>query len=263
MDQRPGGILPSNVDTLEAAETTQRKPRRNLVVPILCLLIAAGLGALVMLLFTSSQTPPRPVAQPTSVPPGGSASASTPVAQQVPGQQVPGQQSQGQGQGQPLGQSGRQPRTLTAPMPINGISCDALESTIFHIHVHLAVFFDQDEQVIPFGVGIGEPWEVENSPAGPFVVDGLCFYWIHTHTEDGVVHIESPVRRTFKLGDFFAIWEQPLSATQVGPKQGQVIAYVNGDKVTTNPEDIPLLEHSQIQLDVGADVAPYPFDFQD
>ena len=248
MDQRPSGILPSNVDTLETAEATQRKPRRNLVVPILCLLVAAGLGALVMLLFTSSQTPPpRPVAQPTSAP--AASSAPTPVSQQPPAQN------------QPQAQAQRQPRALSAPMPINGISCDALESTIFHIHVHLAVFFDQDEQLIPFGVGIGEPWEVENSPAGPFVVDGLCFYWIHTHTEDGVVHIESPVRRTFTLGDFFAIWEQPLSATQVGPKQGQVIAYVNGDKVTTNPEDIPLVQHAQIQLDVGADVPPYVFDF--
>jgi hypothetical protein len=247
MDQRPGGILPSNVETVEAAETNQRKPRRNLVVPILCLLVAAALGALVMLLFTSSQATPRPVAQPTSAP--AAASAPTPVAQQPPAQS------------QTQGQTARHPRAVSAPMPINGISCDALESTIFHIHVHLAVFFNQDEQQIPLGIGIGEPWQVEDSPDGPFVVDGLCFYWIHTHTEDGVVHIESPVRRTFTLGDFFAIWEQPLSATQVGPKQGQVIAYVNGDKVTTNPEDIPLVQHAQIQLDVGADVPPYSFDF--
>jgi hypothetical protein len=251
MEQRPGGgILPSNVDSLEAAEAPRRKPRRNIVVPILCLLVAAGLGALVMLLFTTSQTPPpRPVvAQPTSAP-----AATNPATPQT--------QSQAQTQPQAQGQTARQPRAVSAPLPINGISCDALESTIFHIHVHLAVFFDQDEQAIPFGIGIGEPWQVENSPAGPFVVDGLCFYWIHTHTEDGVVHIESPVRRTFTLGDFFAIWEQPLSATQVGPKQGQVIAYVNGDKVTTHPEDIPLLQHAQIQLDVGADVPPYSFDF--
>ena len=183
-------------------------------------------------------------------------------SQMAQGQQ--GQQGQGQGQSPGQGQAqGQRPRAIGVPMPVNGISCDALESTIFHIHVHLAVFFDQDEQLIPFGIGIGEPWQVEDSPDGPFVTDGLCFYWIHTHTEDGVVHIESPIRRTFTLGDFFAVWEQPLSATQVGPKQGQVISYVNGDKVQTAPQDIPLLQHTQIQLDVGADVPPYSFDFPD
>ena len=241
MDQRPGGILPSNVDQLSTAEAAQRKPRRNLVVPILCLLVAAGLGALVMLLFTSSQPSAQPAPRAT-LPPAPTA-APTPLNQQT--------------QGQPQSK----PRAITAPMPINGISCDALESTIFHIHVHLAVFFDEDEQLIPFGIGIGEPWQVETSPAGPFVTDGLCFYWIHTHTEDGIVHVESPVRRTFTLGDFFAIWEQPLSANQVGPKQGPVIVYVNGDKVTTAPQDIELVQHLQIQLDVGVDVPPYFFDF--
>lgn len=149
-----------------------------------------------------------------------------------------------------------------APSPaINGISCDALESTLFHIHVHLAVFFDQEEQLVPFGIGIAQPWQVSDSDEGPFVDDGACFYWIHTHTEDGIIHIESPVRRTFTLGDFFAIWQQSLSTTQVGPRQGQVIVYVNGQRDQTNPPDIRLLAHQRIQLDVGADVPPYQFDF--
>jgi hypothetical protein len=149
-----------------------------------------------------------------------------------------------------------------APLPpINDISCDALESTIFHIHVHLAIFVNGNEELIPFGVGIGQPWQVQDSEEGPFVTDGSCFYWIHTHTQDGVIHIESPVRRIFNLGDFFAIWQQPLSATQVGPIQGQVIVYVNGMRDETNPSDIRLLPHQRIQLDVGQDVPPYDFDF--
>jgi hypothetical protein len=151
----------------------------------------------------------------------------------------------------------------SAPLPdVNGISCDALESTLLHIHVHLAVFFDGAEQQIPLGIGIGQPWQVSDSAAGPFVVDGSCFYWLHTHTETGVVHIESPVRRTFTLGDFFAIWQEPLSAMQVGPAQGPVIAYVNGTRNTDpDPGNIALTQHAQIQLDVGQDVPPYVFDF--
>jgi hypothetical protein len=144
---------------------------------------------------------------------------------------------------------------------VNGISCDALEATIFHIHAHVAIFVNGAEQVIPFGVGIGQPWQVSDSAEGPFVDDGTCFYWLHTHTEDGVVHIESPVRRTFTLGDFFAVWQVPLSANQMGPIQGSVIAYVNGSKVDGDPSDIPLTQHAQIQLDSGQDVAPYVFRF--
>jgi len=152
--------------------------------------------------------------------------------------------------------------SAATPLPdVNGISCDALESTIFHIHVHLAIFVDGQEQLVPLGVGIGQPWQVEDSAEGPFVTDGSCFYWIHTHTEDGVVHIESPVRRRFTLGDFFAIWQVPLSATQVGPAQGPVITYVNGSRDDRNPSDIPLLSHERIQLNVGGDVPPYVFDF--
>ncbi|MGI9146591.1 MAG: hypothetical protein ACR2IK_08625 [Chloroflexota bacterium] len=157
--------------------------------------------------------------------------------------------------------SGRTP-LAAAPLPlVNGVPCDMLESTIFHIHAHLALFVDGQEQVVPFGVGIGQPWQVSDSGEGPFVTGGACFYWIHTHTQDGVVHIESPIRRSFTLGDFFAIWHQPLSSTQMGPLQGAIIAYVNGQRVDTNPADIRLLPHERIQLDMGQDVPPAGFDF--
>jgi hypothetical protein len=144
---------------------------------------------------------------------------------------------------------------------INGISCDMLEGTIVHIHAHLAIFVDGQEIQVPLGVGIGQPWQVTSSDEGPFVVDGSCFYWLHTHTEDGIIHVEAPVRRPFSLGDFFAIWGQPLSGNQVGPAQGQVIVYVNGQRDSTNPPDITLLPHERIQLDVDTDVPPYQFDF--
>jgi hypothetical protein len=232
-DQRPSGILPSNVDTLPTPEA--RRARRAPVGWLLVAILTFVLGIALTLILTA----PR----------GGS----TP---QGPQQQPAASTVQSQPQG------ARQQVAVGAPLPaVNGISCDALESTIFHIHLHLAVFFDDQEQSIPYGIGIGQPWQVTGTDEGPFVDDGACFYWIHTHTEDGIIHIESPVRRSFTLGDFFAVWQQPLSATQVGPKQGQVITYVNGQRDSTNPPDIRLLPHQRIQLDVGADVPPYQFDF--
>ncbi len=55
---------------------------------------------------------------------------------------------------------------------------------------------------------------------------GTCFYWLHVHTTDGIVHIESPSKtQGFTLGQFFDIWGVPLSSTQVGPATGKVTVF--------------------------------------
>ena len=61
----------------------------------------------------------------------------------------------------------------------------------------------------------GAPRQVQNTANGPFVAAGACFYWLHTHTPDGVIRIESPEPMPFTLDQFFDIWQQPLTARQV------------------------------------------------
>ena len=103
---------------------------------------------------------------------------------------------------------------------------------------------------VPAGVGI--PGAVgQHTAGGIFITSGSCFYWLHTHAADGIIHIESPVHRTYTLGNFFAEWGQPLGAAQVGPAKGRVTAIYNGEIYRGNPADIPLTAHAQIQLDVG------------
>jgi hypothetical protein len=75
--------------------------------------------------------------------------------------------------------------------------------------------------------------------------------WLHTHSADGIMHTESPIKRTYTLGDFFDIWGQPLSRRRVGPARGSVTGLFNGRVFTGDPREIPLLAHAQIQLDVG------------
>jgi hypothetical protein len=74
---------------------------------------------------------------------------------------------------------------------------------------------------------------------------------LHTHAADGIVHIESPVNRTFTLGEFFDVWGQPLGRRRVGRAYGAVTAFSNGHVVTGDPRKIPLRAHSQIELEVG------------
>lgn len=151
--------------------------------------------------------------------------------------------------------------TAATGQTVDGIQCQANEQVVYHIHAHLAVFVQGAARTIPEGIGIPPPRQVEQTPDGPFVVAGKCYYWLHSHTPDGIIHIESPTQQIYTLGNYFDLWQQPLSATQVGPATGTVIAYVNGQRYTGDIRSIPLNVHALIQLDVGTDVAPKPFTF--
>jgi hypothetical protein len=125
----------------------------------------------------------------------------------------------------------------------------------------LTVFVDGAPRRIPYGVGIAGA-QTSQTPVGPYVGGGNCFYWLHTHAADGIIHIESPIERTFTLGDFFDVWGQKLGPAQVGPSTGAVTAIYNGRVYRGNPRDIPLTAHAQIQLEVGAPlVAPVAVTF--
>jgi hypothetical protein len=148
----------------------------------------------------------------------------------------------------------------TSPV-VDGIQCLGNEQLLFHIHAHLTVFVDGAPRRIPYGVGIAGP-QTSQTPVGPYVGGGTCFYWLHTHAADGIIHIESPIQRTFTLGDFFDVWGQKLGPAQVGPSTGAVTAIYNGHVYRGNPRDIPLTAHAQIQLELGAPlVAPVAVTF--
>jgi hypothetical protein len=140
--------------------------------------------------------------------------------------------------------------TVASGKTVDGISCNSSEQLVYHIHAHLTVFVNGAARRVPAAIGIPGA-QAENTPTGPFIASGSCFYWLHTHAADGIIHIESPVHRTYTLGNFFDIWGQPLSAGQVGPAHGPVTALYNGRVYQGNPRGIPLEKHAQIQLEVG------------
>ncbi|MHB8453056.1 MAG: hypothetical protein ACYDAQ_21770, partial [Mycobacteriales bacterium] len=83
--------------------------------------------------------------------------------------------------------------TAATGQPVDGISCSASEQVLFHIHAHLAVYVNGVDKLIPYGIGIVPPLGIQQSGGAPFVVSGKCFYWLHSHTQDGIIHIESPI----------------------------------------------------------------------
>jgi hypothetical protein len=133
---------------------------------------------------------------------------------------------------------------------VDGIRCQTNEQTIFHIHAHLTVLVNGSPRQVPAAIGIPGA-SAQNTAQGTFINGGNCFYWLHTHAADGIVHIESPIRRTYTLGDFFDEWGQPLSPDQAGTAQGHVTVIYNGKLYQGNPRDVPLNAHAQIQVEVG------------
>ena len=151
--------------------------------------------------------------------------------------------------------------TAATGRPVDQISCQTSEQTLFHIHAHLAIFVNGKARQVPAAIGVPGP-QAQQTPNGPFIATGTCFYWLHTHAADGIIHIESPVQRTYTLGDFFDEWGQPLGPAQAGPAAGRVVALYDGKVYRGSPRDIPLTAHAQIQLDVGDPlIAPQPVTF--
>jgi hypothetical protein len=139
---------------------------------------------------------------------------------------------------------------------VDGIQCQSAEQVAYHIHAHLSVFDHGSPRPIPLGIGIVKP-VVQHTTAGDFAQASNCYYWLHTHVQDGIIHIESPTKKVYTLGQFFDVWQQPLSTSQVGPAKGTVTAYLNGKQFTGDPRSIQLTPHAVIQLNVGAPaVAP-------
>lgn len=148
------------------------------------------------------------------------------------------------------------PSPATTGQTINGIGCQTSEQTVFHIHTHLTIFVNGQQRQVPAGIGIPNA-VAQQTQAGPFVDSGTCFYWLHTHAADGIIHIESPVQRTYTLGEFFDEWGQPLGPSQVGSAPGKVTVIVNGQVFKGNPRDVPLGSHENLQVEVGTPlVAP-------
>ena len=127
----------------------------------------------------------------------------------------------------------------------DGIQCDSMEQLAFHVHSHLDIIINGAYFLLPSQIGI---------PSN-------CFYWLHTHDESGIIHIEAPMLRDFTLGQFFDIWGKKFNNDQifnyVANTNNHLNVYVNGTKIpnTANYIDIKLNNglnaHNEIAIVYG------------
>jgi hypothetical protein len=148
------------------------------------------------------------------------------------------------------------PASSTTPgTPVDGVQCAPVEQLVYHIHSHLQVYVDGQPRALPGAIGLIGP-VAQQTAFGPFYGAQQCYYWLHTHASDGVIHVESPSVRVYTLGTFFDEWRQPLSRNQAASAHGKVAAFVDGKAWTKDPRTIPLIPHAAIQLDVGSPSVP-------
>ncbi len=115
------------------------------------------------------------------------------------------------------------------------------EGTTMHIHSHVGISINGKTIKIPADIGVNR-------------ISGFMSS-IHTHEQNGIVHIESPVIRTFTLGQFFDVWGVRFSSDCIGgycsDSKTSLSVYVDGKKYNGNPRIIPLKERGSIFVMYG------------
>jgi len=143
--------------------------------------------------------------------------------------------------------------------PVDGIVCYGpknanLSAETFHIHSHLSIFRDGVQLAVPENIGI-----VGNEA----VPSTTCDYPLHTHDATGILHVEAPIDATFTLGQFFSIWGQPLSRTNVaGLTNLPVVVYIqdggNLRKYQGDLASIELRSFRSVVIQMGTPLAEIP-----
>jgi hypothetical protein len=154
-----------------------------------------------------------------------------------------------------------------------GIEPDRKEYLEYHIHAHLDVFVNGRAVTVPAALGI----EVKDpgvkkfeDPGEPIEYGGIercdepCIAALHTHGEDGVVHIEAPKRADYRLGQFFELWNVRLSQRCVGgycSPRSPIAVFVDGRRLRTDPADLVFEDGQEIAIVIGSPPRIIPREF--
>ena len=125
------------------------------------------------------------------------------------------------------------------PQRLRPSGLDALrrEGTVLHHHEHLDLYVNGRAVTVPAFVGVDQK-------------DGFLTE-LHTHDASGIVHVESPLQRSFTLGQFFCEWGVKLDASCLGPYRGTIAWWVNGRRMQGNPALLDLRQHQEIVIAAG------------
>ena len=105
----------------------------------------------------------------------------------------------------------------------------------------------------------------ETVPGQIGIYDGQFLTELHTHDTTGVMHVESPKKREFSLGEFFGVWGVRLTGKCVGgycKPQTPWRMYVNGAPYAGDPSLLKLIKHQEVAIVVGKPPKKIPTSYQ-
>lgn len=130
--------------------------------------------------------------------------------------------------------------------PIQGINCRKELLNQFHHHVQLSLFVNGQQIALPKGTGMKNPGHNQ------FIYHAACFYFLHTHDQTGIIHIEPRTDTTYTLKNYFAVWGMPLDANGFAGYSGPVAVYINGTlQPGMDPNTVTLTPFEEITLVIG------------
>lgn len=110
-----------------------------------------------------------------------------------------------------------------------------------HLHQHLVIEIRGTPRNVPGGVGLDR----DNLPVSP----------LHTHSADGLLHVESPVVRDYRLVEFMAVWGVRLDDTCIAgycrTLTEELAIFVNRQRWTAPVEDLVLADRQTITILFG------------
>lgn len=86
------------------------------------------------------------------------------------------------------------------------------ETMLMHIHPRLYLNIDGKPYFVPQNVGVDSDLWKDHS-LDQYGMNGMAP--LHTHTADGIIHVESKVVRNYTLGEFLDIWGLDLKGKSV------------------------------------------------
>jgi hypothetical protein len=129
------------------------------------------------------------------------------------------------------------PAWIGTNQPIDNVNCASTVS--YHIHTLLTIYRDGTRLALPDNVGRGG-----------------CTHELHTHDGSGVIHNETSAPKKFMLSQFFSLWRQPFTSTNVAGLTGPFRYYLieNGKltRYTGDPMALELTAYREIVILTGA-----------
>ncbi|MBU6486679.1 MAG: hypothetical protein KGQ57_02515 [Burkholderiales bacterium] len=136
--------------------------------------------------------------------------------------------------------------------PVGTLNCATAGNS--YSYTHLSIFMNGTQVAVPANIGTVAPTLA--APKG-------CVYPLNTVDETGKIRMDTTSGASYTLGQFFSIWGEPLTTTNVaGLQASSVTVYVNDGgtltKYTGDLASLVLPPHGEVTIVLGTPLAQIP-----